>query len=209
MNKNNSTHPKRTVSILSTHTLQRLCLALLLIPMVHADIDRATPILRDGDRVLQADLLDEKNQTVRLQDTGRPTLITFIFIRCGAMEFCPRMNSQFKAIQETLQAGEGPELRLLSVTLDPEHDIPERLKAFGEAIEADPRFWNFATGTKEEIDRLTKAFRVFKEHRDGTINHTLCTALITPEGVIQRIWRGNFWKPEEVFAEIKTMGPQS
>jgi len=131
-------------------------------------------------------------------------VLTFIFTRCAAMEFCPRMNSKFNELQAAIQKEDLKErVRLLSITLDPEFDRPEHLKEFGEAIKADPAIWNFATGSKAQIDALTKDFRVFRENKEGVLNHTLCTALIRPDGTLEKIWRGNYWKPEDVLEKIK------
>jgi len=114
------------------------------------------------------------------------------------------MNSKFNELQAAIQKEDLKErVRLLSITLDPEFDRPEHLKEFGEAIKADPAIWNFATGSKAQIDALTKDFRVFRENKEGVLNHTLCTALIRPDGTLEKIWRGNYWKPEDVLEKIK------
>jgi len=163
--------------------------------------DAETPTLREGDSVFAAELVDENGDPTALSDSDRPTLLTFIFTRCAAMEFCPRMNQSFEEIQKGLKRRDG-DLRLLSITLDPEFDRPERMKAFSETVGADPSIWTFATGDPGEIDRLTEAFRIFRERKDGVLNHTLCTAWIDPDGTIRKIWRGNRWEAEDVFAEM-------
>ncbi len=119
------------------------------------------PTLREGDSVVEAELLDEEGAPVDQSVPDRPTLVTFIFTRCAATEFCPRMNERFEALQKAATDGEASPFPLLSITLEPEHDRPDRLKEFGEAIGAQPDVWNFATGSTREIDRLTEAFRVF------------------------------------------------
>lgn len=160
--------------------------------------------IRDGDSAPEIQLLDEQGKPMQLHSEERLTVMTFIFTRCAAMEFCPKMNSKFNELQAAIQKEALTDhARLLSITLDPEFDRPERLKEFSEAIEADPAIWNFATGSKEQIDALTKDFRVFTENKDGVLNHTLCTALIRPDGTVEKIWRGNFWKPEEVLARLR------
>jgi protein SCO1 len=91
----------------------------------------------------------------------------------------------------------------LSITLDPEFDRPEILKAYGEAVGANPAVWQFATGTKDEIAALTKAFAVYNERNGATLDHTLCTALIGPDGRVIEIWRGNGFRTEEVLAMLR------
>ena len=169
-----------------------------------AAIPAQADTVRDGDAAPKIQLLDEQGSPTQLHAEGRATVMTFIFTRCAAMEFCPKMNSKFEELQTAIQKeGLQDQARLLSITLDPEFDRPERLKEFSTAVKADPAVWNFATGSKAQIDRLTKDFRVFTENKDGVLNHTLATALIRPDGSVEKIWRGNFWKPGEVLARLR------
>lgn len=171
-------------------------------PTGHARADT----VREGNTAPNLKLLNENDKPIKLSTPERSTVMTFIFTRCAAMEFCPRMNSKFVKLQSEIQEnGLSDKVRLLSITLDPEFDRPEHLKEFGKAIKADPSFWNFATGSKAQIDSLTSDFRVFRENKEGVLNHTLCTALIRPDGTVEKIWRGNFWKPEDVLKQIRSL----
>ena len=156
-------------------------------------------IVREGDPSPDPALVDESGKAVSLVGE-RQTLITFIFTRCAAIEFCPRMAKQFAEVQAVLKDREFPGLRLLSISLDPEHDRPELLKEYAVAVGADPAMWNFATADTETIDSLTRDFRVHRNNEGGVLNHTLCTALIAPDGTVTRIWRGNVWTADEVLA---------
>jgi protein SCO1/2 len=51
--------------------------------------------------------------------------------------------------------------------------------------------------------RLTKEFSVLVQPEKGTISHSLATALIDPQGRIEKIWRGNGWTPAEVVNELQ------
>ncbi|MDQ8202226.1 SCO family protein [Pelagicoccus sp. SDUM812003] len=162
--------------------------------------------VREGDLVPDADLVNQEEGAIALaDDEGRWTIMTFIFVRCPVPEFCPLMSRNFISIQKGLSAKARERTRLLSITLDPEFDTPERLKSYGSSYGADFSSWDFATGSKEEIDRLTEAFRVYVKENGVTLDHTLCTVLISPEGVIEKVWRGNFWKPEEVISKIEAV----
>ena len=182
-----------------------LVLAGLLAAFAPAGYARADTV-REGDPAPDLQLLNEDGQPIKLNASERSTVMTFIFTRCAAMEFCPRMNSKFVDLQsEILKNSLSDKVRLLSITLDPEFDRPEHLKEFGKAIKADPATWNFATGSKAQIDSLTSDFRVFRENKEGVLNHTLCTALIRPDGTVEKIWRGNFWEPEDVLKQIRSL----
>lgn len=170
-------------------------------PVVRASVRR----VREGDAVPPFNLVDENNRPFTQADLlGRNTVITFIFTRCPVPEFCPAMAAKFSSIQDALLASNLPvgSVRLLSVTLDPEFDIPEILRVYGDAVGANPALWNFATGTKEEAEALSRAFSVYTERNGALLDHTLCTALIGPDGRVRAIWRGNFFKADEVLSAL-------
>jgi len=75
---------------------------------------------------------------------------------------------------------------LLSISFDPEFDTPEVLRSYAQHEQADPALWSFATGGKEQIERLTKSFAVHVQPEGGTISHGLTTALV---GATERWWR--------------------
>lgn len=161
--------------------------------------------LRPGDAVPAFHLLDEGGRPFTQEALrDRFTVLTFIFTRCPVPEFCPAMAAKFAALQDLLSrspATPAP-VRLVSVTLDPEFDRPEILTTYGRAVGARPEVWGFATGEKPAITALARAFSVFVERNGVTLDHTLCTALIGPDGRVIELWRGNAWKVEEVHQKI-------
>lgn len=136
---------------------------------------------------------------------GQPFILTFIFTRCPIPNFCPRMTNNFSELQNLIETGDGAvaRTRLLSITLDPEFDTPQILKEYGAHSNADPKVWNLATGSSEQIDKLTQSFSVYRQTEGGTISHGLATALVSPDGKVVKIWRGNGWTPSEVIAAIR------
>lgn len=167
-------------------------------------ISREVEKVREGDRVPAASLVNQDGRPIELVDSdGRWTVMTFIFVRCPVPEYCPLMSRNFVSVQNGLSSEVQNEIRLLSITLDPAFDTPERLKSYGSSYGADFSNWDFASGDEEEINMLTEAFRVYVKENGVTLDHTLCTALISPEGVVHKIWRGNFWKPIEVISAIE------
>jgi protein SCO1/2 len=114
---------------------------------------------------------------------GRFVLIFFGFTHCRVV--CPRALSKLSAVLERL----GPladQLQALYITIDPERDTPEVMRAFLE--KSYPRFTGL-TGTRAEIDAAKRAFRVFAERRpdpqepDGyVVPHTAISYLLDPTG---------------------------
>lgn len=79
---------------------------------------------------------------------GKIWLVDFIFTRCPGP--CPVMTRVMLAIQKHLQTlhlieAEVP-LRLVSISVDPEYDSPDRLRSYARDAGADLESWFFLTG---------------------------------------------------------------
>jgi cytochrome oxidase Cu insertion factor (SCO1/SenC/PrrC family) len=85
---------------------------------------------------------------------GKTVAINFIFTTCTTI--CPPLTASFRRVQQQLGERVGRDVRLISVSVDPATDTPERLKAFASKFKADAG-WSFVTGDKPEIDRLLAA----------------------------------------------------
>ncbi|HEV2761713.1 MAG TPA: SCO family protein [Pyrinomonadaceae bacterium] len=143
---------------------------------------------------------------------GRALLVTFVYTRCPLPEYCTLMSTNFAETDRALS--KEPELyrrtHLLSVTIDPARDTPEVLKSYGAAHTGrytDERFehWEFATGKPEEIRRMAEFFGLSYFEATDQIVHSLRTALITPDGRVHKIYRGNEWRPDEVVRDLREL----
>ena len=161
--------------------------------------------VREGEVVRDFELVDQAGQKFDRNDLrGKLSVLTFIFTRCPVPEFCPRIMAEFQKLHAALDARE--EVQLLSVTIDPEHDTPEVLREYAARFGADAERWRFLTGSPAQVDDLRAAFAVFAERTAGTIDHTLATALIGPDGKLLKVWRGNEWTSDEVQAALAEHG---
>jgi protein SCO1 len=85
---------------------------------------------------------------------GKVVVISFLFTTCKL--YCPMQGEKLSKLQGALGARLGREINLISVSVDPETDTPERLKAWGAMFGAKPG-WTFVTGAKPEIDKVSMA----------------------------------------------------
>jgi protein SCO1/2 len=85
---------------------------------------------------------------------GKTVAINFIFTTCAGV--CPTLAATFRRVQQGLGERMGRDIELISISVDPTTDVPERLKSFSEKFKAGPG-WTFVTGSKPEIDRLLEA----------------------------------------------------
>ena len=83
---------------------------------------------------------------------GKNVAINFIFTTCTAS--CPPLTATFRKVQQGA-AQRGLDVKLISISVDPTVDTPERLLAFSQKYNAGPG-WTFVTGDKAEIDSLLK-----------------------------------------------------
>ncbi|MBI2686146.1 MAG: SCO family protein [Acidobacteria bacterium] len=83
---------------------------------------------------------------------GAPWLASFFFASCNGP--CPRMNAEIYNLQE--QTYSYRNLKLVSFTVDPEHDTPEVLAAYARRYKADPARWYFLTGSRDTISTVAR-----------------------------------------------------
>jgi protein SCO1/2 len=169
-------------------------------------VDPGSRRLRVGDRVPDFSLIDQDDRPMTAGALrGYVTALTFVFTRCPVPEYCPAVAMKFGAVQTLIAADAvlAPRARLLSVSIDPEFDRPDVLTAYAGGVGADPARWRFATGSRQDVDALARAFSVLVDRNGGVPEHTLCTALIDGDGTIVEIWRGSAWRPAEVIAAMQ------
>jgi protein SCO1/2 len=161
--------------------------------------------LKKGDEIPMVSLTTSEGRALTSADLhGRITAITFIYTRCPVPDFCPLMMKRFQEVQRELESRGSPfDIQLLSVTLDPAFDTPQILEAYGASKGVDARRWQLATGTPEEIAKLTAAFAIHVERGGVLVDHTLATAVIGRDGRVVEIWRGNGWAASELVNKLR------
>jgi len=87
---------------------------------------------------------------------GNVWIADFVFTRCAGP--CPMMTSRMAQLQA--QLNEHPDrqnIRLVSISVDPEHDTPATLQEYARLARADDRLWRFLTGPREDIWQLIRS----------------------------------------------------
>jgi protein SCO1/2 len=84
--------------------------------------------------------------------------VNFVFTTCTTI--CPPMGANFAKLQKLLGDRSGRDVHLISVSVDPSTDTPERMKAWGQKFGAGPG-WTLVTGDRDEITRLLKSLGVY------------------------------------------------
>jgi protein SCO1/2 len=166
-------------------------------------------LLKTGDTIPDVALTDETGAPRRLSSfKGQRLALTFIYTRCPLPDFCPLMDKHFARIQQEIQRSPDlADVRLVSITLDPEFDTPPVLQAHAKAAGAAPATWTFLTGDRDEVLALAKRFGIVTEPGESAavVVHNLRTAVIDAEGRVAAVHSGNMWTPAELVADLKTI----
>lgn len=143
-------------------------------------------------------LIDMDNNKVSLHDAlgdEGPVILNFIFTTCTTI--CPVLSATFSQVQREL-GDETKNARMISITIDPEQDTPERLKEYASRYKAGAD-WQFLTGSIENIIATQKAFDAY---RGDKMNHIPLTFLrSTDDGRWVRL--EGFASAAEVVAEYR------
>ena len=111
-----------------------------------------------------ARLVDMHGQEVSLRDSlasRRPVMVNFVFTSCKTI--CPAQSATFALVQESMV---GKDLELVSISIDPEHDTPSRLREYAAKFSAGPR-WQFLTGNEASSIAVQRAFDVYRGDKMG------------------------------------------
>ena len=84
------------------------------------------------------------------QLAGKIWIADFIYTTCPGP--CPIISSRMSELQKPL---EKTDVHLVSFTVDPEKDTPKVLRSYAERLQAEPGRWNFLTGPKSAIYKLS------------------------------------------------------
>ena len=176
------------------------------LPPEFTGVPAGVDVLEQGDEAPDISLTDQDGSEIRLSAwRGRVVAITFMYSRSPLPEFGPEMDRRFAEIQAGLakEPTLGDRVHLLSVSLDPEHDTRDVLKAHAAGLGADTRRWHFATASADIVDRLAAEFGVsVVRETDGTVTHNLRTAVIGTDGRVAAIYPGNVWTATEALDDI-------
>ena len=93
-------------------------------------------------------LTDQNQKSITNADyKGQVYVLEFFFTSCPTI--CPRMNQSMLHIQNRFFGN--PNFGIASISIDPEHDTPEVLKAHAQTLGVKSSNWHFLTGDKTYI----------------------------------------------------------
>jgi protein SCO1/2 len=110
----------------------------------------------------------------------------FFFSTCTGP--CPRMSAQMHWVQK--QISDLSQVRLVSFSIDPEHDTAPVLAAYARRFRAEPGRWFFLTGSRPAVERLNhEDFKLGEA--DGTTMHSTRFVLVDGRSRIRGYYRSD------------------
>jgi cytochrome c peroxidase len=142
-------------------------------------------------------------------------LLSFIYSTCSDINGCPLATAVFHKIKSRLE--KEPELashlRLITLSFNPGHDTPERMKDYGATLQGKGLEWLFLTtrsekelqpilkGYKQAVEKIYDAKGKFTD----TFNHNLRVYLIDQKKQLRNIYNTELLHPDTLISDIKTL----
>jgi protein SCO1/2 len=146
--------------------------------------------LADFGAVPEFSFTERGGKEIRLADLrGNVWLADFIYTSCT--DICPLQSAEMARIQN--ETKDRTNLKLVSISVDPERDTPEVLADYADRFKADPERWLFLTGDRQKIyDLVQKGFRLSavpaaggNQDANGVVLHSSRFVLVDGEGRIR------------------------
>jgi protein SCO1 len=147
-------------------------------------------------------LIDQSGSAVSLSDfLGKVVVVDFIYTRCPLPDVCPRLSANFASVSKKLR---GRDVEFLSITIDPQYDTPAVLSEYARRWQAGES-WKFLTGTSERIQEVAGLFGLVYWPEEGSITHTVATAVIGRDGTLVARIDGAGYRPDQLLALIENV----
>lgn len=148
-------------------------------------------------------LVDQEGRRFSLvQARGKAQLVAFIYTSCH--HICPLIYDSANAVQARARAAGQRDLALVFITVDPEIDTPEILKAYALRRGADLSTTVFLTGPGEDLQSVWDAFGLkIKRLGRGLVDHPPLTFLVDAQGIVRYRYTGGVLDAEAVLADLR------
>jgi len=167
-------------------------------------------------------VLDSQGRSKQLRELtrGRVTVMSFIYTRCASPRACPYATGVLMQLHQA-SAGDAAlakNLRLISMSFDPEDDSVKRMADYAKLAEENKSDaeWHFLTTRSQvELQPILDGYGQAVDRRSnpndpaGPLNHTLRVYLIDREGRIRNIYSTGTLDPRLVLADVRTLMMES
>jgi len=137
---------------------------------------------------LDSEWINQNKESVKLKSfLGKHVLLAMVYLTCTYS--CPAIISQIESIESKLNPSVKKNLALVLISIDPDHDTPEKLKEYMMKRKLSPQKWTMLTAQNENDVRELAAILSFKykKSESGDYTHSFMIHFLNKEGVIQDV----------------------
>ncbi len=168
---------------------QQVCDLALIVVLIMPLMNMSTAQSSDGNLLppnsvyhLQALVEDQFGEITGLDRyKGQPVLVTMFYASCPHV--CPMLISTIKLTESKLSDDERADLRVLTISIDPQRDTPWKLRETMERHSVDASRWSMVRSDSSDLRTIAGVFGVrYKQLPDGEFSHTTRIILLDREG---------------------------
>ena len=170
----------------STHNI----LTLGYVEKSNLDIDSLGDVIElvDSLKVPSFKLINQDKEVITNKDLlGVNYIVNFFFTSCPTI--CPTTTLNLIELQNKIYKYEIKNFKIISISVDPENDTPEKLKSYASSMNIDLSNWEFLTGGKQEIYDLVKSGFSLSVGQDslapGGVFHSSNITIIDDQGYLR------------------------
>lgn len=168
----------------------------------------SAPVLESGELPdnsifnLSSKWKTEEGETIELSDLkGNPLVVVMIYTTCKAA--CPRLVADMRNIHDKVNEST---VHYILVSIDPENDTPERLKAFAIENQMDGEEWTFLQGTVDDVREFSNVLAVkYKQISPLDFSHSNIITVFDEQGVLVHQQEGLGVDNAALVAEVKKL----
>tara|TARA_Y100000994_G_C15663615_1_gene430609 strand:+ start:488 stop:1213 length:726 start_codon:yes stop_codon:yes gene_type:complete len=142
----------------------------------------------DSLKVPEFKLINQEKKEITNQDLlGFNYIVNFFFTSCPTI--CPTTTLNLIELQNKINKYEINNFKIISVSVDPENDTPQKLKEYAISMNIDLSNWEFLTGSQQEIYDLVKSGFSLSVGQDslapGGVFHSSSVTIVDDEGYLR------------------------
>jgi len=150
-------------------------------------------------------LTDQSGKAFEFKNlNGKVVIVAFAYTTCP--DVCPLITAAMREVQSNLSAAEKKSVKLLTVTTDPEIDVPKVLANYAQRYGAELDSWSFLTGDEMVLKKVWKNFGVgVKRKARELVDHTPLTGIVDPHGVLRFAYVGPSPDKNLVLKDVRSL----
>jgi len=114
---------------------------------------------------------------------GHPVLITMFYGSCSMT--CPLLIDTLQSVERSVPPQQRKNLRVLMITIDPQHDTPQALQKLAQERRIDTSRWTLARTDEKSVRKIAALLDIqYRPLPNGGYNHSSIVTLLSPGGEI-------------------------